>query len=68
MLMDDIATGAAGLAKFTISNFPAMLLAIYKRSTEGSKATISAEFVPEAPLEYELNKLKFNSFVVVGAA
>ena len=51
MLIDEIAIGAAGLAKFRISNLPAALFAMYKRSTKGSKEIISAEFVPDVPFE-----------------
>ena len=65
--MEEIRTGAAGLEKFTMSNFAAMLFAINKRSTSASNATISAEFVPAVPLEKLDKRVKFNAFVGEGA-
>ena len=50
-----------------MSNFLPIELAIYKRSTVGSKETISAEFVPVTPFEKLVNKDKFNSLDDVGA-
>jgi hypothetical protein len=43
--------GTDGFEKSTISNFAPMLLAMYKRSVDGSNATISAELDPDAPFE-----------------
>ena len=65
--MEEIRTGDAGLEKFTMSSLAPMLLAIYKRSTSSSNATISAEFVPAVPLEKLVKSVKFNAFDGEGA-
>ena len=65
--MEEIRTGAAGLEKLTMSSLAPMLLAIYKRSTSSSNATISAEFVAAAPLEKLVKSVKFNALDGEGA-
>ncbi len=56
--MDASKVGLEGLIKFTISSFPPMLFAIYRRCVVGSCATISAELLPV--IEFEKLDRRFN--------